>query len=117
MYTPQAAWAHDSLKGRKDPPRSVEWWPAQSWVSCDARTAVKTGPWRFAASRTDGYFTSLWMRQPSGDWRWTVDGGDQLETPLARRFAWNRDRGNDRSTVAVRGALLAPVALLVRARL
>ncbi len=85
MYTPQAVWAHDFLKGRKDPPRSVEWSPAQSWVSCDARTAVNTGPWHIAASKTDGYFTTLWMRQPSGVWRWTVDGGDELKTPLARR--------------------------------
>ena len=28
MFDPQAVGAHDFLKGRKDPPRSVEWWPA-----------------------------------------------------------------------------------------
>ena len=84
MYTPQAVWAHDFLKDRKDPPRSVEWWPAQSWTSCDGRTAVNTGPWRIEAAKADGYFTTLWMRQPSGDWRWTIDGGDSLKAPLAR---------------------------------
>lgn len=85
MFNPQAVWAHEFLKNRKDPPRSVEWSPAQSWVSCDARTAVNTGPWHSAATRKDGYFTTLWMRGAGGDWRWTVDGGDELKTPLARR--------------------------------
>lgn len=76
MYVPQAVWAHDWLKDRKDPARSVEWWPEKSWVSCDGRTAVNTGPWRRPDSV--GYFTTLWMRQASGTWRWTVDGGDAL---------------------------------------
>lgn len=84
MFNPQAVWAHEFLQGRKDPPQAVRWWPAQSWTSCDGRTAVNTGPWRIEASKADGYFTTLWMRQPSGDWRWTVDGGDTLKTPLAR---------------------------------
>jgi hypothetical protein len=83
MYDPQAVWAQDFLKNRKDPPQAVSWSPARSWVSCDRRTAVNTGPWRNPAQRTTGYFTTLWMRQASGDWRWTVDGGDELKTPLA----------------------------------
>lgn len=84
MFDPQAVWAHEHLKDRKNPPQSVRWWPAQSWASCDGRTAVNTGPWRIEATKSDGYFTTLWMRQASGQWRWTVDGGDSLATPLAR---------------------------------
>ena len=84
MFAPQAVWAQDYLNGRKDPPRSVEWWPARSWSSCDGRTAVNTGPWRIEANKADGYFTTLWMRQASGDWRWTVDGGDSLAASLKR---------------------------------
>ena len=82
MFSPQAVWAQEFLKNRKDPPASVQWSPAQSYVSCDRRTAVNTGPWRNPAQRTTGYFTTLWMRQKSGDWRWTVDGGDELKRPL-----------------------------------
>ncbi|GAA3997143.1 hypothetical protein [Sphingomonas humi] len=84
MFDPQAVWALEFLKDRKDPPRSVEWWPAKSFVSCDGRTAVNTGPWRIEAAKADGYFTTLWMKQPSGEWRWTVDGGDSVATPLAK---------------------------------
>ena len=85
MFTPQAAWAQDYLKNTKDPRVALRWSPARSWLSCDRRTAVNTGPWRNPAQGSQGYFTTLWMRQASGDWRWTVDGGDVLKTPLAAR--------------------------------
>lgn len=81
MFDPQAVWAQDYLKDRKEPAVSVRWQPAKSWVSCDGRTAVNTGPWQLPG--TQGYFVTLWMKQPSGDWRWTVDGGDALATPMA----------------------------------
>ncbi len=74
MFTPQAVWAHAFLEGRKNPPKSVEWWPARSFVSCDGRTAVNTGP----AFRPDGThygsFTTVWQREKS-QWRWVYDNG------------------------------------------
>ena len=30
MFDPQAVWAHELLEGAKDPPRSIQWWPARS---------------------------------------------------------------------------------------
>ena len=61
MFTPQAVWARDFLKDRKDPPKSVRWWPAHSFVSCDGRTAVNTGPW-IRPDNSHGYFTTVWQR-------------------------------------------------------
>ena len=84
MFNSQAVWAHEFLNGRKDPPKSVEWWPAQSYVSCDGRTAVNTGPWVIAARKVHGYFTTVWMRKGPG-WKWVYDGGDSLDTPLPAR--------------------------------
>jgi len=72
MYTPQAVWAQDWLKDRKDPEVAVRWWPSHSWSSCDARTAVNIGPRQLSGAT--GRFVTLWMRQASGDWRWTADG-------------------------------------------
>ncbi len=72
MFTPQAVWAQDWLKDRKEPASAVRWWPSHSWSSCDRRTAVNVGPWQ--AGKETGRFNTLWMRQASGDWRWTVDG-------------------------------------------
>jgi len=77
MFTPQAAWVRDLLKDAKDPPRSVRWWPAHSFVSCDGRTAVNTGPW-IRPNNTHGYFTTVWQRT-GVRWRWVYDGGDTLK--------------------------------------
>lgn len=74
MFTPQAVWAHEFLKDRKEPPKSVEWWPDRSLVSCDGRTAVNTGP-AFRPDGTNyGRFNSVWVRE-KGSWKWVYDNG------------------------------------------
>ena len=80
MFTPQAAWVRDFLANRKDPPKSVRWAPAHSFVSCDGRTAVNTGPWWGADGVHHGYFTTVWQRT-KGAWRWVYDGGDTQTGP------------------------------------
>ena len=81
MFTPQAVWARDFLKGRKDPPKSVSWRPSDSFVSCDGRTAVNTGPWFQADGKPGGYFITVWQRGRMG-WRWVYDGG--VPTPVRK---------------------------------
>jgi hypothetical protein len=83
MFTPQAVWARDFLKGRKDPPKSVGWWPAHSFVACDGRTAVNSGPWIGADGKHHGYFTTVWQRT-AHSWTWVYDGGDGLEGPVPK---------------------------------
>lgn len=85
MFDPQPVNAQPFLKEHTDPPRSVEWRPARSFVSCDGRVAANTGPWRNAGGAT-GYFSTIWVKQPGGEWEWTVDGGEAVTTP---RFSWN----------------------------
>ncbi len=77
MFTPQAVWARDFLKDRKDPPRSVRWWPARSFVSCDGRTAVNTGPAVTAEGKPFSTFTTVWQRE-GATWRWVYDQGAPL---------------------------------------
>lgn len=77
MFTPQAVFAQDFLKGRKDPPKSVDWWPVRSFVSCDGRTAVNTGLAVTASGAPYGQFTTVWQRG-SRNWRWTYDAGSPL---------------------------------------
>ncbi len=76
MFTPQAVWAHEFLKDRKDPPKAVAWHPTQSWVSCDGRTAVNTGP-AFRDGKAYGNFNTVWQRE-KGDWLWVYDAGSPL---------------------------------------
>jgi hypothetical protein len=82
VFTPQAAWARDALP-KKDPPKAINWRPAHSWVSCDGRTAVNSGPWFDPDGKPGGYFTTVWQKAPRG-WRWAYDGGGPLAkgTPL-----------------------------------
>jgi len=86
MFTPQAVWVQQFLKGRKDPPKTVRWAPAQSFVSCDGRTAVNTGPWWGSDGVHHGYFTTVWQRTKT-KWRWVYDGGaaesEGSPTPVA----------------------------------
>ena len=82
MFTPQAIWARDFLKDRKDPPAAPHWSPNASYVSCDGRMAVNTGPWRSADGRQSGFFTTVW-EQKDGRWQWISDGRHTLNSPLA----------------------------------
>ncbi|MBB4860071.1 hypothetical protein HNO88_003409 [Novosphingobium chloroacetimidivorans] len=81
MFVPQAVNARDWLKRQKNPPASVAWQPHQTWLSCDGTLAVNMGPWQ-RADGSQGYFTTVWQRQENGEYKWVMDQGDTLETPL-----------------------------------
>lgn len=78
IFTPQPVKAKDALP-LKNPPIAVQWWPAESYVSCDGKIAVNTGPW--ARPKGSGYFTTVWVRQADGHFKWVYDGGDALTVP------------------------------------
>ena len=84
MFTPQAVWAQTFLADKKDPPKSVEWWPDRSFVSCDGRTSVNTGP----AFRPDGThygrFTTVWQREKD-ERRWVYDNGSDPQGKPSRK--------------------------------
>ena len=83
MFAPQVVKVQEFLKDRKDPPKAIDWWPTESYVSCDGSFAVNTGGWQ----RPDGaigYFSTVWIKQPDGNWKWIVDGGDGLTTARPR---------------------------------
>ena len=84
MFTPRAVWARTFLKPLKDPPKSISWRPAQSFVSCDGRTAVNKGPWFTQDGRLAGGFTTIWQRTPAG-WRWVYDGGVPTSSGMSNR--------------------------------
>ncbi|HEU5483089.1 MAG TPA: hypothetical protein VFU80_08375 [Sphingomicrobium sp.] len=83
MFVPQPVNAQQWLKGKKDPPVPVFWWPGRSYVSCDGTYAVNTGPWVREWGKSVGYFTTVWKRQADGYWKWTYDAGDALKTARA----------------------------------
>ncbi|NNC73150.1 MAG: hypothetical protein HKN78_09795 [Sphingomonadaceae bacterium] len=81
MFVPEARNVHETLADAVDPISSVMWWPDRSFVSCDGAIAVNTGSWVRSRQQRVGYFTTIWERQPDGEWRWLLDHGDRLEEP------------------------------------
>lgn len=80
MLTPQAEWARQYLKGKKDPAAARLWSPNASFVSCNGNIAVNTGPWKSADGRQSGYFTTLWQREKN-QWHWIYHGTEALSEP------------------------------------
>ncbi len=78
MFVPQATWARDFVKGRREPARALSWRLAESFTSCDGQLAVNTGPYSGPAGQ--GRFTTIWMKKRNG-WRWIYDGGEPLAQP------------------------------------
>jgi hypothetical protein len=105
MFTPQAVWARDFLKGRKDPPRAISWRPAQSFVSCDGRIAVNSGPWFTATGKLAGNFMTVWQRGPRG-WRWVYDGG--VPTPAKKQYGKTPEVRRGACVKRAPGAPIAP---------
>jgi len=78
MFVPQAVWARDFLRGKKDPPQSERWWPTSSFSSCDGRTAVNRGSWAAPRGSKQGKFTTVWQRD-KGKWLWVYDSAEELK--------------------------------------
>ena len=76
MFVPKPVNAQTWLKDRPDPVYAVSWWAADSFVACNGAAAVNTGPWM--RPRSVGYFSTVWLRQADGGWKWTIDSGDGL---------------------------------------
>ena len=104
MFVPKATNAQAWLKDRAEPAYPVSWWAADSFVACDGGAAVNTGPWM--RPKSVGYFSTVWLRQPGGGWKWTMDSGDALaaarpagEGPKIHRASC---KGNPSTVAAVR---------------
>jgi hypothetical protein len=77
MFTPQPVNARVFVGKLKNPAVPVYWWPGRSYVSCDGTVAINTGPWVRNYGKQVGYFTTVWLRQRDGGWKWVYDAGDE----------------------------------------
>ena len=81
MFTPERVRARDWLKGRADPPSAVTWQPHELWLSCDGGLALSRGAWQTSGGQ--GEFVTIWQRQEDGGFKFVLDDGHALATPLA----------------------------------
>jgi len=70
------------LAGTADPAEPIVWGPDAVWASCDGSFAVSTGPATYPGGRR-GRFATVWQRQRSGEYRWVLDQGFDLEADYA----------------------------------
>jgi hypothetical protein len=80
MFAPAMVLAQQWLKNRANPPTALTWQPYRVWSSCDGSLMVTHGAWQRGAAH--GWFTTVWQRQPKGDYKWVFDHGDASATPL-----------------------------------
>jgi hypothetical protein len=93
MFVPQPTDAQAWLKDRKDPPKAIEWWPTESYESCDGAVAINTGGWK-RPDGSVGYFTTIWHKQADGSWKWSLDHGDALAKPRPKPRKPRRAKGS-----------------------
>lgn len=108
MFVPQPVDAQAWLAGRADPPRSVAWQPHRVYVSCDGRTAATTGAAQWPGGG-HGMFTTIWQKQPDGEWKWVADHGTPVAVARTARSAIVETRAR-----CARSRTIATPAPLVR---
>ncbi len=81
MFEPARVSAAEFLKGKADPAKSVTWQPHQVWASCDGSAGITHGAWQ-AGDKLHGYFTTVWLRQADGKFKWVLDHGVPTQSPL-----------------------------------
>lgn len=79
MFVPHRVLAKAWLKGRDNPPKPVQWQPGAVWISCDGSAGVTFGAF---GGNGEGWFSTVWERQKNGAYKWVLDQGGTLGTPL-----------------------------------
>lgn len=80
MFVPQRTLAKPWLKKRPNPATAVQWQAHAAWISCDGSAGVTFGAFQAGGS---GWFSTVWQHQKKGGYKWVLDQGGDLSTPLA----------------------------------
>lgn len=81
MFVPQMVLAQTWLKNRQDAATAFSQDPTGAWASCDGSLIVTHGTRRDGGR--EGWYTTVWARQPDGAYRWTFVHSGPSESPLA----------------------------------
>lgn len=75
VFAPGPVKAHDLYAARPDqkgPP--LVWWPLWAGIARSGDLGFTTGPATYDGQENGWYFT-VWAKQPGGGWKWLYDGG------------------------------------------
>ena len=87
LLRPDPVNAHDYLEsGPVSVDTSLRWWPGRVGVAISGDLAFDAGPWTVNDGQANGWFFTIWKRQPDGRWLWALDhGSGSLPGPASIR--------------------------------
>lgn len=75
LFAPDPVKVADYFGARPDKPNPpLVWWPLWAGVARSGDLGFTTGPSTFGG-KPNGWFFTVWARQPDGGWKWVYDGG------------------------------------------
>lgn len=113
LFSPDKALAKPFWTARPESPAALIWAPNFADVSSNGILGYTTGNWEYRAKGRDdvpgafGNFVTVWVRQPSGQYRWVVDIGVTHGKPekYSEDFTQPRaDKGNPSNVSAADSA-------------
>lgn len=76
LLRPDPVNARDHLgSGPVSTDTSLRWWPGRVGVAISGDLAFDAGPWTVNDGQANGWFFTIWKRQPDGRWLWALDHG------------------------------------------
>jgi ketosteroid isomerase-like protein len=99
VFTPDKTGAVEYWKARNDSPSRLIWSPNFADISANGIIGYTTGNWELRPKGIDdapsafGDFVTVWVRQPSGEYKWVVDMGAGHERPERYSTDWSTDKG------------------------
>jgi hypothetical protein len=76
LFVPQRVKAHEWLR-TGDLGSGISWAPHAVFTSCDGSAGATTGAWK-GQGGSHGYFTTIWLRERDGGFKWILDHGVPL---------------------------------------
>lgn len=89
IFVPDRTSAKSYWTARPESPAALIWAPNSGDISSNGILGYTTGNWEFRAKgRSDepsayGNFVTVWLRQPTGNYRWVIDIGVSHSKPAA----------------------------------
>lgn len=103
VFNPDITNAKQAWSGRKNNGSLLSWAPNYAGISANDLMGYTTGNWEFRAKGKDdvpsafGDFITVWMRQPTGEYKWVVDIGVTHAKPAKYSTDWvtSSDKSHD----------------------
>lgn len=69
-------------KRRSSKTPRLEWWPQKVVIARSGDLGLSVGP-SVVNGKRGGYYSTIWRKQPDGQWKWVYDGGAEADSSKA----------------------------------